>query len=338
VTGHDSDVAARPFATSLVAQATADSRIVCVTNDLTNSCEADEFRASFPERFLSLGMAEQNIAGVLSGLAREGMIPVYPTFAVFATRRPYEQIALNIAYPALPVRIFGFLPGLLTPGGPTHQAIDDLALMRQLPNMTVIEVADATEIETFWDAAADVPGPIYCRMLRGDVPRRFDDELRIGAVRTLSAGNDAVLITSGRLTEIGADVVEHARSQGVHIAHLHLATIKPFPADAVSTAIRSAKFGVVTAENHLRTGGIGTAVSEIIAERALGKRLIRLGIDDIFGQSGSLDFLFRRYGMTGTDIAAALSELIPNSDLVATYSEKLSADALVQSDMAVEAL
>ncbi len=329
---------ARPFARSLVAQAAADERIVCVTNDLTSSCEADDFKARYPERYLSLGMAEQNIAGVLSGLAREGMIPVYPTFAVFATRRPYEQIALNIAYPALPVRIFGFLPGLLTPGGVTHQAIEDLALMRALPNMTVLEVGDATEIETLWPAIADLPGPVYCRMLRGQVRRQFASPLELGQVRVLANGDDAVLLTSGLSTGLGAAVVAHARDQDIHLNHIHVATLKPFPEQAVSAAISRTRFGVVTAENHLRVGALGSAVAELIAERALGKRLVRVGIDDTFAAGGGQEYLFSRYGISSQGIAAALDLIVPDADLRRTLPERPSGEPRPSSGSPVEAL
>jgi transketolase len=332
-------VVTRPFASSLVAQAAVDERIVCVTNDLTSSCEADDFRASYPERYLSLGMAEQNIAGLLSGLAREGMVPVYPTFAVFATRRPYEQIALNIAYPALPVRIFGFLPGLLTPGGATHQAIDDLGLMRALPNMTVLEVADATEIETLWAAIADLPGPVYCRMLRGQVRRQFAGRFELGRVRVLADGDDAVLLTSGLATQQGAEVVAHARRQGVQLGHLHVATLKPFPSQAVSSAISKARFGVVTAENHLRVGALGSAVAELIAEQALGKRLVRVGIDDTFAEGGSQEYLFARYGISRQSIAAALDLIIPHADLSRTLPDLPNEEPPgTADDLPVEAL
>ncbi|HEY1618294.1 MAG TPA: transketolase C-terminal domain-containing protein [Streptosporangiaceae bacterium] len=328
----------QPFARALVAQAAEDPRLVCVTNDLTASCEADGFRAAYPERYLSLGMAEQNIAGVLSGLAREGMIPVYPTFAVFATRRPYEQIALNIAYPALPVRIFGFLPGLSTPGGATHQSIDDVALMRQLPNMTVLEVGDATEVETVWQAIADIPGPVYCRMLRGEVRRQFTTPMVLGGVRTLARGTDAVLVTSGLMTELGTAVVDHARGQGIQISHLHVATLKPFPADLLSAAISAGRSGVVTAENHLRGGALGTAVAELIAEGGLGKRLVRVGIDDTFAVGGGREYLFRRFGISGQSIAEALDAIIPGADLGRTFAADDGAGNQATGASAIEAL
>ena len=153
------ETVSRPFAPVLVDYALRNERVVCVTNDLTRSAEADLFRETFPDRYFSLGMAEQNLVGVLSGLAREGLEPFYTSFGVFVTRRPYEQIALNVAYPNLPVRLIGFLPGITTPGGVTHQATDDLSLMTGLPNMTVLCLADATDIETFTGALPDIAGP-----------------------------------------------------------------------------------------------------------------------------------------------------------------------------------
>lgn len=320
--GVPTETVSRPFAQALVDAGARDPRIVCVSNDLTTSCEMDEFRSTFPDRFLSLGMAEQNIGGVLSGLAREGLVPVYASFAVFATRRPYEQIALNVAYPALPVRIFGFLPGLSTPGGVTHQAIDDIGLMRQLPNMTVIEVADAMEIATLWPALEDVAGPVYCRMLRGEVRRRFREPFTLGHARTLAHGRDALLITSGLMTELGTAIVDHARSRGVSIGHIHVSTLKPFPTDEICEAISSTNTGVVTAENHLRVGGLGSIVAELIADRGLGRPLTRVGIDDTFACGGSTGYLFSRFGLDEAAIAAAIDRLIPHAGLRDTMTAR----------------
>ena len=149
------EIISKPFATALVEHGKKHKDVVVITNDLTASCEADEFAAAFPDRAFKGGMAEQNLALTLSGFAREGMRPIYPSFAVFTTRRPYEQIALSIAYPNLPVRLVGFLPGLTTPGGVSHQAIDDIGLMKQLPNMTVIEASDASDMSSI--AWCDTP-------------------------------------------------------------------------------------------------------------------------------------------------------------------------------------
>lgn len=305
------ETVARPFGKSLADYAARNDRVVCVTNDLTTSCEADEFRSRFPERYISMGMAEQNIAGVLSGLAREGLIPVYPTFAVFATRRPYEQIALNIAYPALPVRIFGFLPGLSTPGGVTHQSIDDIGLMAMLPNMTVLEVGDATEVESIWEAIEDLPGPVYCRMLRGEVPRRFTSPLRVGEVRELSPGREVLLVTTGLMTGAGIEVAGRARAAGIDVRHLHLSTLKPFPEEELARAIRETDYGVVTVENHLRSGGLGAAVASLIAERNLGRQLVRVALNDTFATGGEMKYLFDRFGIGNHDIVDAINSVLP---------------------------
>lgn len=305
------EVVSRPFARSFAEYAATDERVVCVTNDLTTSCEADEFRERFPDRFMSLGMAEQNIAGVLSGLAREGLIPVYPTFAVFATRRPYEQIAMNVAYPGLPVRIFGFLPGLSTPGGVTHQSIDDIALMSALPNMTVLEVGDATEIESVWDAIKEIPGPVYCRMLRGEVPRLFTTNLKVGEIREVCPGADVLVITTGLMTERATPTIAGLRAQGFGIRHVHLSTIKPFPADALARIISQTHYGVVTVENHLRFGGLAAATSAVIAERGLKRRLVPVAIPDTFATSGDMGYLFERFGLGPREMESAITSLLP---------------------------
>jgi transketolase len=332
------ETVSRPFGRALLEYGARNDRVVVVTNDLTNSCEADEFRSAFPDRYLSMGMAEQNLAGVLSGLAREGMIPVYPTFAVFATRRPYEQIALNIAYPALPVRIFGFLPGLSTPGGVTHQSIDDIGLMSMLPNVTVLEVGDATEVETVWDAIDSIPGPVYCRMLRGQVPRRFDSPFRLGEVRELAQGRDVLLITSGLMTGPAMEVVQRARAAGVEVRHMHVATIKPLPAEQLAKAIGEVDFGVITVENHLIAGGLGAAVAGVIAEQGLNRPLVRIGLDDTFATGGEMGYLLDRFGLGPADIADAINSLLPLEMVRQWESGDEASDAVRGGLSAVEAL
>jgi transketolase len=281
-----------------------------VTNDLTSSCEADGFRAAYPDRFFALGMAEQNLIGVAAGMAREGWEVVYPTFGVFATRRPYEQIAMAIAYPALPVRLFGFLPGITTPGGPTHQAIDDLGLMTLLPNMTVIELADATDVETVWPTFDRVRGPIYCRMLRGEVPRLFEAPFELGRMRRLRDGDDVLVISSGVTVEAAAEATERLAATGIGAGHVHVSTLKPFDDEALVDAIAHAGAGVVTVENHLVNGGLGTAVATMIAERGMGARLTRLGLQDTYAHGGSRPYLTAYYGFAAGDVVAAAEQLV----------------------------
>jgi transketolase len=167
------DIEAKVHAKNLVSWAKDKPEVLVLSADLTSSCEADLFRDAYPDRFISCGIAEQNMLSVAGGLAREGFIPFVHTFAVFMYRRACDQIAMSVAYPNLSVKMFGFLPGITTPGGATHQAIEDIAIMRSLPNMTVLETGDATEVQSVLDLAWLVPGPVYIRMLRGEVPQLF---------------------------------------------------------------------------------------------------------------------------------------------------------------------
>ncbi len=294
----------KPYGAAFTAYGLRNTNVLCVTNDLTASCEADEFREKIPDRYFSLGMAEQNLVGALGGMAREGFEPFYPTFSVFATRRPYEQIALAIAYPALPVRLVGFLPGLTTPGGVTHQAVDDLALMSQLPNMTVLEVGDATDARTVLDIVEGIDGPVFLRMLRGLVPRLFDEPMVFNSARELERGDELLFLSSGVHTQLTMSVVGQLRAQGVDAGHLHISTLKPFTDPLVAERLESAQ-RVITVEDHLVRGGLGTAVAETMAYLGVPAPLRRVGIRDTFTHGGSRDYLFEYYGI---DEAAILRE------------------------------
>jgi transketolase C-terminal domain/subunit len=173
----------KPYGHALVELARRRPEIVCLSGDLTRQCEIDLFQEAFPDRFIHAGMAEANMIGVAGALARSGLIPFVHTFGVFATRRPFDQIVNAVAYPRLPVRIVGFMPGVSSPGGPSHQAIEDVALMRALPGMTVVDVADATETTQVVAAIADLPGPVYLRLKRGDIPVIFPEGHRLSLDR-----------------------------------------------------------------------------------------------------------------------------------------------------------
>src|SRR5690348_18269504 len=166
----------KPYGRALAELARARPEIVCLSGDLTRQCEVDLFASEFPERFIHAGMAEANMIGVAGALARQGLMPFVHSFGVFTTRRPLDQIINAVAYPRLPVRIVGFMPGISSPGGPSHQAIEDVALMRALPGMTVIDVADATETAQAVAAIADLPGPVYLRLKRGEIPVIFPED------------------------------------------------------------------------------------------------------------------------------------------------------------------
>ena len=197
------ELVSRPHVQNFIDWARDKPEVVVLSADLTNSCEIGQWRDTYPDRFFSMGMAEQNMMGFAAGLAREGFTPFVHTFAVFLYRRPYDQLAMSIAYPNLKVRLLGFLPGIVTPGGVTHQAIEDVAVMRATPNMTVLDTADATEVESVLDVAQAVDGPVYVRFLRGEMPRLFPKSapMKFNTARILSEGDDITLITSGIVTE-----------------------------------------------------------------------------------------------------------------------------------------
>jgi transketolase len=306
----DAEVVTRPYARQLVAWSRHREEVLCLSADLTGSCEVDDFRDAYPDRFLSLGMAEQNMIGVAAGLAREGFTPLVHTFGVFLTRRVYDQVAMSVAYPNLRVRLLGFLPGLTTPGGVTHQAIDDVALMRSLPNMTVLDTGDATEVETVLDVADAVPGPVYCRVLRGEVPRLFSDPMRLDRVRMLSEGNDLCVLSSGVCTEQAMRALAAVRDAGVSVTHLHAATLKPFGDPVVLDAVGACRTGVITMENHSVIGGLGAAAAELLAGAGIGRRLVRMGLQDTFAHGGSRPYLLDHYGLSARHLARRVEELV----------------------------
>jgi transketolase len=203
----------------------------------------------------------------------------------------------------------GFLPGVTTPGGMTHQAIEDISVMRTIPNMTVLEAGDATEVESIVAEADTVDGPVYCRILRGAVPRLFDTPLKIGQMRILSEGDDVLVVTAGITTEEAIRARGALSRAGVSVRHLHLNTLKPFDAAQIVEHAASVRHGVITLENHLVAGGIGSMVAEALAEAGLARRLIRLGLQDTYAHGGSRPYLMRHYGMDALSLVRAVERL-----------------------------
>ena len=286
--------------------------VLALSADLTSSTELDLFRDAYPGRFVSMGIAEQNMMSFAGGLAREGFFPFVHTFAVFIYRRAYDQIAMSISYPNLPVRMFGFLPGVTTPGGATHQAIEDVAIMRALPNMTILECGDATDVETVLDAAHAVRGPVYVRMLRGEIPRLFpeNEPLTLNTARKLGEGGDITLLSSGICTEEAMRATPVLRKKGVSIKHLHVSTLKPFNDPAVAQAIASAKYGVITMENHSVLGGLGTCAAEIIAGGGMGKKLVKIGLQDTYVHGASRAYLMKEYNLDAMALVGAVERMM----------------------------
>jgi transketolase len=333
------EMLSRVHARNLVEWAENKPNVVVLSADLTSSTEIDLFQSTYPQRFFSMGMAEQNMLSFAGGLAREGFLPFVHTFAVFIYRRAYDQIANSIAYPNLPVRMFGFLPGVMTPGGATHQAIEDIAVLRALPNMTVVEVGDATDVETVLDAIQDVGGPVYVRMLRGEIPRLFDsaEPLRLGQARVLAKGDDVTLFSSGICTEEALRATAVLRDRGVSIQHLHVTTLKPFDDPAVLDAAAQARHGVITMENHTVLGGLGTAVAEVMAEAGVGKRLVRIGLKDTFLHGASRPHLMREYEIDAMALVRQIERLldtplnITEDDLAAVRLDAVHSEAKAEA-------
>jgi len=294
---------------NLVRWAADKPEVVVFSADLTNSTEIGLFKEKYPDRFYSFGMTEQNMMSAAGGMAREGFTPFVHTFAVFMYRRALDQIEMSIAYPNLKVRIVGFLPGITTPGGASHQAINDIGVLRTVPNMTILETGDATEVESVLDVAQSIDGPVYIRQLRGLIPRLFKEPMKFGKSRTLSKGNDVTLITSGIMTLEALKVIEPLKKRGVSIHHLHVSTHKPFTDETVLEAIENSKYGVITMENHTTIGGLGSAVAELMAENAIPKKLIRIGLRDTYAHGGSREYLMKYYQIDAISLVRAVERL-----------------------------
>jgi transketolase len=309
------EILAKVHAKHLVEWAKDKPEVLVLSADLTSSTEIDLFRDTYPERFLSMGIAEQNMLSFAGGLAREGFIPLIHTFAVFIYRRAYDQIAMSVAYPNLPVKMFGFLPGIMTPGGASHQAIEDISVMRSLPNMTILECGDATDVESVLQLAYEIPGPVYVRILRGEIPRLFKAEapMVLGKARKLSEGTDIALFSSGICTEEAMRAVRVLQKRGVTVHHRHITTLKPFNSEEVLEAVSKVKYGVITMENHSVIGGLGSFVAETMAEAGTERKLVRIGIKDTFVHGASKPYLMREYGLDAQALILEVEKLLGES-------------------------
>ncbi len=297
---------------NLVAWAKDRPEVVVFSGDLTGSTEIGLFKQHYPDRFFSLGMAEQNMMSFAGGMARDGFTPFVHTFAVFMYRRALDQIEMSIAYPNLRVRMFGFLPGILTPGGVSHQAINDVGVLRTLPNMTILETGDATDVESVLDVAQAVDGPVYVRMVRKDIPRLFPaaERMQLGRSRILSRGTDIALVTAGICTEEALRATTLLAAKGVSISHIHVTTHKPFDDPALAQQLASVKRGVITMENHTTVGGLGTEVAEMMTEHGIGIPLTRLGLRDTYAHGASREYLMKEYGLDAISLVRATERVL----------------------------
>lgn len=307
--------------------------VAVLSADLGSSCEIKEFLNTYPDRYFSLGIAEQNMVSWAAGLAREGFRPFLHTFGVFLYRRVLDQLEMSVAYPNLPVTFVGFLPGIMTPGGVSHQAINDVAVLRNIPNMTIFDIGDATEIESVLDLTYEVNGPVFIRMLRKDVPRLFPASapMEFNRGRILSEGTDVAIFSSSICTEEAMRATKVLEQKGLSIQHMHISTLKPFSDPQVVETLHKVKYGAITMENHLTIGGLGSAVADVIAEEGIGKKLIKVGIQDTYTHGASKMYLLKKYGLDAMTLIESVEKLtgksfdIKEEDLEAIRFEDYSA-------------
>lgn len=291
-----------------------DARILVLDGDLANSTKADKVSRRFPDRFLQMGIGEQNMAGVAAGLASVGFVPWLSSFAVFLAERDLDQVRMTIAQTKLPVKLGASYSGMLTGfTGKTHQSVEDIAIMRAMPNMNVIAPGDAEECRQAVRAATYHPGPVYVRLTRDAgpalVPPGYRFELGKGVI--LREGRDVGLISTGVQTTRVMAASELLAAEGIEAYVLHLPTIKPLDVESVVTAARHTG-AVVTAEDHSILGGLGSAVAEVLGEQ-LPTPMRRVGLRDTFGESGPNDALIEKYGLSALHVAGAARELLAGS-------------------------
>jgi transketolase len=293
--------------------AKVDRRIFFLGSDLGVGT-LKQFKAEMPERYLMEGVSEANLIGVAAGLALEGKIVYANTIATFITRRCFEQVALDLCLHNVRVRLIGNGGGLVyAPLGPTHLAIEDIAIFRALPRMTILAPADATEMRRMMPCTVDHPGPIYIRLAKGGDPIVTAGEpFHIGRIFVMREGKDALIVTTGVLLKRALDAVEVLHRKGIESAVLHVPTVKPLDEETIRQYAAAVPV-IVTAEEHTVVGGLGSAVAEVLAEANFtsAKRFKRLGIPDAFpDQYGSQDSLMARYAITTESIATTVEELV----------------------------
>ncbi|CAM2188793.1 putative uncharacterized transketolase family protein y4mN [Paraburkholderia sacchari] len=298
-----------PFGHALCELARTKANVIGMTADLGKYTDLHIFAKEFPERYYQMGMAEQLLMGAASGFAHEGAQPFVTTYAVFATRRAYDFIHQTIAEDNLDVKIVCALPGLTTGYGPSHQAAEDLALMRAMPNMTVIDPCDALDIEQMVPAIAAHKGPVYARLLRGNVPAvldEYDYRFELGKAKLLRDGNDVLLISSGIMTMRSLEVAKALEADNVGVGVLHVPTIKPLDTATIVREASKAGRMLIVAENHTVIGGLGEAVASTLLGAGVTPPFKQIALPDEFLAAGALPTLHDRYGISVNSMSSAI--------------------------------
>jgi transketolase len=308
-------VQAAPFGKALVEYAASHPEVVGLTADLAKYTDLHLFAQAYPERFFQMGMAEQLLMGAAGGMAKTGLIPFATTYAVFGTRRAYDFIHQVIAEENLSVKICCALPGLTTGYGPSHQATEDLAMMRAIPGMTVVDPCDALDITQAVPQIAAHDGPVYMRLLRGQVPLVLDEvqgyRFELGKAKLLRDGADLLVISSGLLTMRALEAAKLLQAQRISVAVLHCPTIKPLDEATLLEEAGKAGRAVVVAENHSVVGGLGEAVASLLLRKGVVPARFRmLALPDAFLDAGALPTLHERYGISTEKVAQSLEAVL----------------------------
>jgi len=285
--------------------------IVVLDADLSKSTKTDLFAARFPERFFNVGIAEQNLMGTAAGLALAGKIPFASSFAIFATGRAFEQVRNSICHARLNVKIVASHAGITVgEDGASHQAVEDIAIMRALPHMTVIVPADAVQTAQAVRAAASHDGPVYLRLGRPAVPQIYDEGYRFtwGRADVLREGKDVAIVACGIMVAKALEAAASLAAEGIEATVINMAMVKPLDVETLVEAARRTG-AVVTAEEHSIVGGLGSAVAEALAEN-YPVPILRVGLPDVFGESGRPEELLEKYGLTASHLVAAARKVL----------------------------
>jgi transketolase len=305
-------IATREAYGNALAEIGADTNVVVLDADLSKSTKTEVFKKKYPERFINMGIAEANMMSAAAGLASCGKVVFASTFAMFAAGRAFEQVRNSICYPALNVKIGATHAGLTVgEDGASHQSIEDIALMRSIPNMTVISPADGVEARLATIAAAKMDGPVYLRFSRMTAPILFDEttyKFEIGKGVTVSEGKDVTLIATGYMVSVAVAAAEELKSQGISARVVNIHTIKPIDKDIIVKAAKETG-AIVTCEEHNVIGGLGSAVAEVLVEN-YPVPVKMLGVQDKFGKSGKADEVMKKYGLTAEGIVSKVKEVM----------------------------
>ncbi len=290
---------------TLVELGEKNSDLIVLDADIVPSAKIDQFKEQFPKQFVEVGIAEQNMIGIAAGLSTVGFIPFAVTFCVFASRRVCDQVTVSVAYPKLNVTIIGNYPGLFVgKNGATHQSMEDIAIMRAIPNMTVVEPLDAIETREVVKFAYQFNGPLYLRIGRDAITNFLpqDYKFKLGKAYRLREGKDLTIISAGYLMEEVMEVAGVLSNEGTEARVINMSSIKPIDREAIIDAAKETG-RIVTVENHNILGGLGAAVAEVVTEEYPVK-VKRIGIKDVFGKSGSNDEMKKKFKLTTADILA----------------------------------